>query len=71
MAKKTKSSASLAETEVAKGRAATIAQYEIERLELKVEMEKLMVDYAKATGLKKLANRKFKVGKAPNDYKNA
>lgn len=69
MAKKNKASAALAETEVAKGRAATIAQYEIERLELKAQMEKVMGDYAKATGLSKLAKRKFKVGKAPNDYK--
>lgn len=71
MAKKNKSIVALAETEVAKGRAATIAKYETEKLELKAQMEKLMGDYAKATGLKKLAIRKHKVGKAPNDYKMA
>ena len=68
MAKKTKSS-SLAETEVVKGRAGMVAQLENERLELKREMEKVMASYAKLTGLNKLAKRKYKVGKAPNDYK--
>ena len=68
MAKKTKTS-NLAETEVVKGRAGMINKLEIERLELKRQMELVMAQYAKATGLKKLAKRKDKVGKAPNDYK--
>jgi hypothetical protein len=45
------------------------AKLEKERLELKKEMEKLMKKYAKATGLRKLGRRKYKLGKAPNDFK--
>ena len=69
MAKKTATSSKLAETEVVKGRAGMIAKLEKERLEVKREMEKVMVAYAKLTGLSKLAKRKYAVGKAPNDYK--
>ena len=62
-------SASLEQTESVKTRAEMAAKLEKERLALKKEMEKLMKKYAKATGLRKLARRKAKVGKAPNDFK--
>ena len=64
-----KKSAAIAETESVKSRAGLVDQLEKERLELKREIEKLMVQYAKVTGIKKYAKRKYKVGQAPNDYK--
>lgn len=63
-----KQSAALPETEAIQTRAGMAEKLEKERLELKKDMEKLMREYAKATGLKKFAKRKHKVGKAPNDY---
>lgn len=64
-----KKSAKLAETDANQSRMSQAQKLEMERLEVKRDMEKLMVQYAKLTGLKKLAKRKDKVGKAPNDYK--
>jgi ATP-dependent Lon protease len=64
-----KKSTNLAQTEAIKTRAGMAAELEKERLELTKEIEKLMKQYAKATGLRKLARRKAKVGKAPNDFK--
>ena len=63
-----KKSAALANTEAIKTRAGMAEKLEKERLEVVKEMEKLMKKYAKATGLRKLGQRKYKVGKAPNDY---
>ena len=63
-----KKSTNIAATEAVKTRAEMAAELEKERLEIKKEMEKLMKKYAKATGLRKLGQRKYKVGKAPNDY---
>ena len=63
-----KKSTSLAQTEAVQTRAGMAEKLEKERLELKKEMEKLMKKYAKATGLRKLGKRKYKVGKAPNDF---
>ena len=68
MAKKNKS-ASLAETEVIKGRAGAAKQLEKERFEVIRDMEKVMAEYAKLTGDKAYAKRKYKLGKAPNDFK--
>ena len=68
MAKKNKS-AKLAETEVIKGRAGAAKQLEKERFEVIREMEKVMAEYAKLTGDKAYAKRKYKLGKAPNDFK--
>lgn len=69
MAKKNnKQPAALATTEAINGRADMAAKIEKERLELKKEMEKLMLQYAKATGDRKYAKRKYKVGQAPNDW---
>ncbi len=66
-----KNFAALANTDVVNGRANMAAKIEQERLELKKEMEKLMFKYAKATGYRKYAKRKHKVGEAPNDWKAA
>lgn len=69
MAKKNKAKAGkLAETEVVKGRFAMAQKLEEERLELKKEIEALMKQYAKATGIRKYGKRKAKVGKAANDW---
>ena len=68
MAKKVKS-VELEKTEAIQTRKAMAEKLEKERLELKKEMEKLMKQYAKATGLRKLGKRQKKVGKAPNDFK--
>ncbi len=68
MAKKRKS-AGIAQTEAIKTRAGMAEKLEKERLELKKEMEAIMKKYAKATGQRKLGQRKHKVGKAPNDYR--
>ena len=68
MAKKDKSK-NLEKTEAIKTRKDMAAKLEKERLELNKEIEKLMKKYAKATGLRKLGRRKYKLGKAPNDFK--
>lgn len=62
-------SAKLADTTVVKGRSSRAEELELERLEVKREMEKLMAQYAKISGLSELADRRYKVGKAPNDYR--
>ena len=64
-----KQSTNVAQLEAVKTRAGMAEQLEKERLELKNEMENLMKEYAKATGLSKLGKRQHKVGKAPNDFK--
>ena len=63
-----KNLAALANSEVVNGRANMAAKIEQERLELKKEIEKLMVQYAKAPGDRKYAKRKYRVGEAPNDW---
>ena len=68
MAKKNKAAGNLAETEVVKGRFAMAQKLEKERLELKKEIEALMKEYAKATGISKYGKRKAAVGKAANDW---
>ncbi|MBQ7326561.1 MAG: hypothetical protein IKJ25_05435 [Clostridia bacterium] len=64
-----KNPANLAHTEAIKTRAGMAEALELERLELTKEMEKVMKQYAKATGNSKLGKRQHKVGKAPNDFK--
>ena len=64
-----KNYAALANTEMVNARANKAAEIEQKRLELKKEIEKHMVQYAKATGDRKYATRKYRVGKAPNDWK--
>ena len=68
MAKKNKS-AGLAETEAIQGRVGMANQIEKERFAVITDMEKVMAEYAKLTGDKSYAKRKYKLGKAPNDYK--
>ncbi len=68
MAKKNQKFGKLAETEVVKGRLGMAQKLEEERLELKKEIEALMKEYAKATGISKYGKRKAKVGKAANDW---
>ena len=68
MAKKNKSG-SLVETEVVQGRVGTAKQLEKERFEVIRDMEKVMAEYAKLTGIKSYAKRKYKLGTAPNDFK--
>ncbi len=63
-------SARLADTKVVKGRSSRAEELELERLEIKREMEKIMAQYAKITGLSELGSRRYKVGKAPNDYRS-
>ena len=64
-----KRSTNVAQLEAVKTRAGMAEKREKERLQLKAEMEKVMKQYAKLTGLKQLAKRQHKVGKAPNDFK--
>lgn len=47
-----------------------ISALEQDRLELTRQMEELCRRYAKISGNKKLAKRKFKVGRAPNDWQS-
>ena len=68
MAKKNKS-AGLAETEAIQGRVGMANQIEKERFAVITDMEKVMAEYAKLTGEKSYAKRKYKLGKAPNDFK--
>ena len=69
MAKKNKvQPGKLAETEVVKGRLGMAQKLEKERLELTKEIEALMKEYAKATGIGKYSKRKSPVGKAANDW---
>ena len=68
MAKKNKSAA-LAQTEAVQGRLGVAKQLEKERYEVIRDMEKIMAEYAKLTGDKSYVKRKYKLGKAPNDYK--
>ncbi len=68
MAKKNKAG-KLVETEAVQGRVATAKQLEKERFEVIRDMEKIMAEYAKLTGIKAYAKRKYKLGKAPNDFK--
>ena len=63
-------SPSLMDTETSRDRAAAANKLELEKLQIKKEIEKLMKEYAKASGNKELARRAHKVGYAPNDWKD-
>ena len=43
-------------------------ELEQEKMKIKREMEKIMKQYAKLSGLKSLGKRAYKVGKSPNDW---
>ena len=57
------------DTRTTHDRASVANKIELEKLALKKEIEKLMREYAKISGRKELAQRKFDVGKAPNDWR--
>jgi hypothetical protein len=65
---KKKSNTNLSETSVIKARSAEAATLERDRLAIVKDIEKLMKRYAKITGDSNLAKRKYRVGKAPNDF---
>ncbi len=48
-----------------------ISALELDRLELTKQMEELAVQYSKISGIKSLRRRRYKVGRAPNDYKRS
>lgn len=62
--------AQLDNTSAIKGRSSEASDLERERLEIVKDLEKLMKQYAKATGDKKYTERKNKLGDAPNDFKD-
>jgi hypothetical protein len=62
-------SPSLMDTETSRDRSAVANELELEKLQIKKEIEELMKEYVKASGNKELSRRAFKVGKAPNDWK--
>lgn len=43
-------------------------ELESEKMQVKREIEKIMKEYAKVSGIKSLKKRPYKVGKAPNDW---
>ena len=67
MARKNKTG-KLSETGVIMTRQSKAEALESEKLDIKVALEKCMRRYAKISGMDGLAERKYKVGKAPNDY---
>lgn len=42
---------------------------EARRYEINAELERLMASYARLTKNRKIAKRRYKMGKSPNDYK--
>lgn len=62
-------SESLMDTRETRDRASVANKLEMEKLALKKEIEKLMREYAKASGHKELGARQHEVGKAPNDWR--
>ena len=66
--KKDKNTAQLANTSAVKGRSSEACDLERRRFAIVKELEKLMSQYAKATGDDKYTKRKFSLGKAPNDF---
>lgn len=63
-------SPSLMDTQTSQDRALVANELELEKLQIKREIEKLMKEYAKVSGNRELARRAYKVGKAPNDWKD-
>lgn len=50
-------------------KAEALVALESRRYEINAELEGLMASLARLTKNRKIAKRKFKMGKAPNDYK--
>ena len=67
--KKSVNVSNLSDTSAIKVRLRRAEALEKQKLEKKAEIEKIMKEYAKLTGNKELARRKYKVGDAPNDWK--
>ena len=63
-------SPSLMDTETSRDRASVANELELEKLQIKKEIEALMREYVKASGNRELSRRAHKVGKAPNDWKD-
>ncbi len=51
-----------------KEKADEIARLERERLRINTEIEQVLKNYAKESGNRRLCRRRYKIGKAPNDY---
>ena len=66
---KKKNPAKLSNTYAVEGRTSEADQLEKERFEITKQIEKYLKQYAEAVGDKSLVQRKYKLGKAPNDYK--
>jgi hypothetical protein len=58
------------DTETSRDRASVANELELEKLRIKKEIEALMKEYVKASGNRELSRRAYKVGKAPNDWKD-
>ena len=63
-------STSLMDTQTTQDRAQVANELELEKLQIKREIEQLMREYAKISGNRELARRAHKVGRAPNDWKD-
>ena len=66
---KNKKSSTLAESATVTSRASEAKTLEEKKLGIKRELEELMVAFSKETGDKSYKARKYKVGKAPNDWR--
>ncbi len=53
----------------AEQRAAAIEKAEIQRIRIVELLEERMQDFARLSGKKSLGKRKYRIGKAPNDWK--
>ena len=62
-------SAKLKDSAQIKGRATKTDALNCERMQIKVELEQLMREYARVTGFTHVKNRPYKVGDAPNDWR--
>ena len=66
---KIKNTSKLSNTNQMQFRAEEARDLENKKLGIKKEMESIMVEYSKITGFKKLRARRFRIGLAPNDWR--
>lgn len=66
---KIKNTSKLSNTNQMKMRADEARELEQKKLGIKKEMEGIMFEYAKITGFRKLRARRFRIGFAPNDWR--
>lgn len=64
-----KRSAKLKDSAQIKGRTTKSDELNCDRMQIKVELEELMREYARLTGFTHVKNREYKIGSAPNDWK--